>query len=107
MLREMNSTGSKKKDQPNSMWQNPFMNDQLDFLQFASKKVQIDVGEPVDEQLALFKKLKYFNSETNFLPFMNTKEYGEGRYDGRFDNSEFFKDDIKEKLKKYLQEKNQ
>ena len=39
------------------------------------------------------------------LPFMNP-EYGEGRYDGRFDNSEFFKDEIRVKLRQYLKEKN-
>lgn len=33
-------------------------------------------------------------------------DYGDGRYDGRFDNSEFFKDEIRVKLKHYLKEKN-
>lgn len=76
-----------------------------DFLQFVKKEVSVEIDEPIDELLFLFKKLKYFKDDTIFLPFMNP-EYGEGRYDGRFDNSEFFRDEIKEKLRQYLLQKN-
>ena len=32
-------------------------------------------------------------------------DYGPGRYDGRFDNSEFFKDNVGAKLRSFLNKK--
>ena len=80
------------------------MNDQFDTLEFESDTTDVKLEEPVDELYHLFKRIKYFKDDI-VLPFMNP-EYGEGRYDGRFDNSEFFKDEIRIKLHKYLKQKN-
>lgn len=75
-----------------------------DFIEFSlQEETDVTLEEPVEEQYHLFKRIKYFKDDI-VLPFMNP-EYGEGRYDGRFDNSEFFKDDIRIKLKQYLKEK--
>lgn len=93
-----------KKATASGMYQNPSRNTEGDFLEFGNAKVDVDIAEPIEEQLALFKKVQYFTNDTNFLPFLNP-EYGPGRYDGRFNNAEFFKDKISVKLRNFLEKK--
>ena len=77
------------------------MNTNHDQLEFSGEEEEdIKLEEPVEEWYHLFKRIGFFNDDI-CLPFMNP-EYGEGRYDGRFDNTEFFRDEIRIKLHKYL-----
>lgn len=93
-----------KRATASGMYQNPSWNREGDFLEFGNEKVDVNISEPVAEQLALFKKVQYFTGDTEFLPFLNP-EYGSGRYDGRFNNAEFFKDRISVKLRNFLAKK--
>lgn len=52
----------------------------------------------------MFKKVPYFNDDTVFLPFMNP-EYGNGTYDGRFNNQDQFKEKLNLKMKNFLAKK--
>jgi len=95
---------NKAKKTASAMYQNPFVDETAEFLQFGTKKVDVDIGEPNQEQLALFTAVEYFNGDTQFLPYVNT-DYGEGRYDGRFDNKEFFKEKVNLKTYTFLKMK--
>lgn len=95
---------SHKKATASGIYQNPSQNPEAGFLEFGTTKVDVEIREPVDEQVALFKKVQYFTAETTFLPFLNP-DYGSGRYDGRFNNAEFFKDKISVKLRNFLAKK--
>lgn len=66
--------------------------------------MDLEFKEPIEEYIALFRKVPYFSDETAILPFLNP-EYGDSGYDNRFNNEEQFKEKINLKMKNFLAKK--
>ena len=76
-----------KRSSQYAQFQNPSFDYESGVIEFNEEKLELEFKEPIEEYIAMFKKVPYFNDDTVFLPFMNP-EYGNGTYDGRLNNQD-------------------